>query len=141
METLTKLLLVVCAVILVGSSSCSLTKGRGIAEAAVTQFHSRYNAGQFHEIYVDTDEGFRKVTSEADLVALLEALRRKLGTVNQSNQGGWRVNATTTGTMVSLGYNVDFSEGKGTEEFVFHVSGDKAMLFNYHVNSPLLITK
>jgi hypothetical protein len=136
-----KLILVVCAGILVGSSSCSLTKGKGIAEAAVTQFHSRYNAGQFHEIYVETDEGFKKTTSEADLVTMLEALHRKLGTVNQSNQGGWGVNATTTGTMVTLGYDVDFSEGKGTEQFVFHVSGDKAMLYNYHVNSALLITK
>lgn len=143
MRTLTnrKLILVLCTVMLLGSSSCSLTKGKGIAEAAVTQFHNRYNAGQFHEIYTETDEGFKKATSEVDLVALLEALRRKLGAVTQSKQGGWGVKATATGTMVTLGYDVDFSEGKGTEQFVFHVSGAKAMLFNYHVNSPLLITK
>jgi hypothetical protein len=141
-RTSRKLILgVVAAMILVGSSSCSLTKGKGIAEAAVTQFHNRYNAGQFHEIYIETDEGFKKTTSEADLVAMFEALRRKLGTVNKSNQAGWGVNATPMGTMVNLGYDVDFSEGKGTEQFVFRVTGDKAMLYNYHVNSPLLITK
>jgi hypothetical protein len=51
------------------------------------------------------------------------------------------VNATPTGKLVTLAYDVEFSEGKGTEQFVFHVSGDKAFLFNYNVNSPLLITK
>ncbi|MFN2531483.1 MAG: hypothetical protein ABR555_09320 [Pyrinomonadaceae bacterium] len=51
------------------------------------------------------------------------------------------MNATTTGTYVSLAYAVEFSEGKGTEQFVFRVSGDKALLFNYNVNSPLLIIK
>ena len=50
------------------------------------------------------------------------------------------MNATTGGAMVSLAYEVEFSEGKGTE-FVLTVTGDKALLFNYNVNSPLLITK
>jgi hypothetical protein len=51
------------------------------------------------------------------------------------------VNATPAGTMVTLVYDVDFSEGKGTEQFVFRINDEKALLFNYNVNSPLLITK
>ena len=105
------------------------------------QFHNQFNAGQFSEIYNHADEDFRKSASEANFVALLEALRRKLGTVKQANQTGWHVNATPTGTMVMIGYEVEFSEGKGTEQFVFRVSGNKALLYNFHVNSPLLITK
>ncbi len=42
---------------------------------------------------------------------------------------------------VTLTYDVEYSEGKGTEQFIFQVRGDKALLFNYNVNSPLLITK
>ena len=72
---------------------------------------------------------------------MFEAVRRKLGTVKNSKETGWHVNATTGGAMVSLAYEVEFSEGKGTEQFVFTVTGDKALLFNYNVNSPLLITK
>ena len=123
------------------SSSCSLTKGKGIAEASVERFHSQYNAGRFSEIYSQADDQFKKSTTEADFMALLTALNRKLGTVKQSSQAGWGVNATPMGTMATLNYEVDFSEGKGTEQFVFHISGDKAMLVGYHVNSPLLITK
>ena len=133
-------LMVVIAVLATGSS-CSFTKGKGMAEAAVAQFHNQYNAGQFQEIYAQADEEFKKSASEADFVSLLEALRRKLGTVGKAEQAGWNVHATPMGTMVALGYNVEFSEGKGAEQFVFRVSGDKAMLYNYNVNSPLLITK
>jgi len=122
-------------------SSCSLTKGKEMGERAVDQFHNQFNAGQYHEIYTQSDEGFRKSTSEADTVALFEAVRRKLGTVKNANQTTWHVNTTPTGTVITLAYDVEYSEGKGIEQFVFQVRGDKALLFNYNVNSSLLITK
>ncbi len=136
-----KLGLFILIALLVICNSCSLTKGKGIAEAAVAQFHSQYNAEQFREIYAQADNEFKKSASETDFVTLLEALHRKLGTVKQSNETGWGVNATPLGTMATLAYEVEFSEGKGTEQFVFHISGDKATLYHYNVNSPLLITK
>jgi hypothetical protein len=134
-------LLLLLALLLAASTSCSLTKGKGIAEAAVVQFHNQFNAGQFHEIYAQTDEGFKKGTNEADLVELFEAVHRKLGTVNQANPAGWGVNTTPSGTMATLSYEVEFSEGKGQEEFVFHIEGNKALLYHYNINSPLLITR
>ena len=143
-ETRRKFCFAMLAVLLIVGSSCSLTgltKVKGIAEAAVAQFHEQFNAGQFREIYGQAHEEFRKSTSEADFVPVLEAVRRKLGTVKHAEQAGWNVNATTSGTQVTLGYNVEFSEGKGAEQFVFRISGDKALLLNYNVNSPLLITK
>ncbi len=135
------LLLTFMATLFVAVNSCSFTKGKSTSEQAVGKFHDQFNAGQFREIYAQSDEGFRKASSEADALALWEAVRRKLGTVKNSTQTRWHVNATPGGTMVSLAYDVEFTEGKGTEEFVFHMDGDKALLFNYHVNSPLLITK
>ena len=129
------------ASLLFTATSCSFTKGKSQAESAVAQFHSQYNSDQFHEIYNQADEGFRKSGDEASVVEYLEALRRKLGTVKTAKQTGWHVNATTAGTIVTLGYDVEFSEGKGTEHFVFRVSGDQALLYRYDVNSPLLITR
>ena len=139
--TQARLNLVLVALLLALVSACSLTKGKGIAEAAVVKFHDQFNAEQFHEIYEQTDDGFKKSVSEDDFVALLGAVHRKLGTVKQAHSAGWGVNATPTGTMATLTYDVDFSEGKGGEQFVFHISGDKAALYHYNVNSPLLITK
>lgn len=134
-------ILLLLAVLLAAGTSCSMAKGKNIAEAAVDGFHKQYNAGQFHEIYSQTDEGFKKGTTEADFILLIEAVHRKLGEVKQASPAGWGVNATPGGTIATLGYDVDFVEGKGTEQFVFRVVGDKALLFNYNVNSPLLITK
>jgi len=68
-------------------------------------------------------------------------VQRKLDTVKETHSSGWSVNTTTAGTMATLSYDVDFSEGKGREQFIFHISGDKALLYHYNVNSPLLITK
>jgi len=133
--------LVLVALLFGVGGACSLTKGKGIAEAAVVKFHDQFNAGQYHEIYGEADEGFKKSASEDDFIALLEAVRRKLGTVKQAHSAGWGVNATPAGTMATLSYDVDFSEGKGNEQFVFRVSGDKATLYHYNVNSPLLITR
>jgi len=134
-------LLVLFALLFAGSTSCSLTKGKGIAEAAVVQFHKQFNAEQFHDIYAQADDGFKKEVNEADLTELLQAVHRKLGTVKQANAASWGVNATPTGTMATLTYDVEFSEGKGREQFVYHVTGDKALLYHYNVNSPLLITR
>lgn len=123
------------------ATACSFTKGKQLAESGVAQFHDRFNAGDFHEIYSESDVAFQKWGDEAKVTEFLSAVHRKLGTVNDAHQTGWRVNATTDGTVVSLGYEVDFSEGKGTEEFAFLVKGDKALLYHYNVNSPLLITR
>jgi len=136
-----KLTIGIVAMLVLVNPACSLTKGKGIAEAAVVHFHEQYNAGKFREIYSQTDEGFKKATTEADFISLCEALQRKLGSVKNSTPAGWGVNATPTGTIATLGYDVDFTEGKGSEQFVFRISGDKALLYNYNVNSPLLITK
>ena len=136
-----KLKPIVVVSLLLAVGACSLAKGKGIAEAAVVRFHDQFNAGKFHDIYSETDSEFKKVSTEAEFVALLEAVRRKLGTVKQSRQAGWHVNTTPMGTVATLSYDVEFGEGKGTETFVFHISGNKAALRGYNVNSPLLITK
>lgn len=121
--------------------SCGVKKGKENAERAVERFHNQLNAGQFQEIYAESDEAFKKAATEEQVNQLFDAVRRKLGTVKFAKLTGWHVNATTGGTAVTLGYDVDFSEGKGTEQFVYHISGDKTTLLNYNVNSPLLLTK
>jgi len=107
----------------------------------VAEFHSQYNSGNFHEIYVQADEGFQKSGKEADFQTYLEAMRRKLGTVKEATRAATNINTTPSGTFVTLNYNVNFSEGKGSEQFVFRISGDKALLYSFNVNSPLLITR
>lgn len=123
------------------TASCSLTKGKEQAERAVEKFHQQFNAGQYQEIYQQSDDKLKEAVTEAEFVQLLEAIRRKLGTAGNSTQTGWRVNVTTMGTIATVGYDIQFSEGKGVEQFSFLINGDQANLLRYDVNSPLLITK
>jgi Protein of unknown function (DUF4019) len=141
LEEKRKLFPIMIAVLLFTSSGCGLTKGKANAEAAVKHFHDQFNVGQFSAMYGEASDEFKKATSEADFTALLQAVHRKLGTVKQSNPAGWGVNVTSMGTMATLSYEVEFSDAKGTETFVFRISDNKARLVNYNINSADLITK
>ncbi|HJP92132.1 MAG TPA: hypothetical protein VJ875_09270 [Pyrinomonadaceae bacterium] len=123
------------------ASSCAFAKHRETAEKAVDTFHNQLNAGQFQEIYAHSGDEFKKAVSEADAVALFDAVHRKLGMVKQANSTSWRVGTAPFGAMTVLAYDVEFTEGKGTEQFVFQMKDNKALLVNYNINSPLLITK
>ena len=121
--------------------SCSLTKGKEQGERAVEKFHQQFNAGQYTEIYQQGNDKFKEVVAEAEFIEFVGAVRRKLGTVENATQAGWNVNATQMGTVVTLGYETKFSDGKGNEQFSFLISGEQASLLRYDVNSPLLITR
>ena len=120
-------------VLIAFTSSCSIGKGKELGEGGVAQFHARFNADQYKEIYAQADEAFRKAAVETDAVDLFAAIHKKYGAVKQATQNGWNVSSTPQGTMVSLEYNTEFTEGTATEKFVFRVNDDKATLFNYNV--------
>jgi len=107
-----------------------MLKNKDIADPSVEPFHSQFNAKQFSEIYDQADEEFKKSVTKEELTELLTAVHRKLGTVVKSSKTSWHVNSTPFGSTVSLSYDVEFSEGKGTEQFVYSVRGDKASLYN-----------
>jgi len=134
-------LLLLSTLALAVTNSCSLTKSKEIAEAAVKRFHDQFNAGKYADIYSDSDEQFKKVATEQDLADLLQAVQRKLGTVKDVKGSSWGVNTTTSGIMANLSYDTDFTEGRAAEEFVFHITGNQAKLVRYNINSPLLITR
>lgn len=136
--------LAVFTALLVVVSSCvfpNFTQSKKMAEVAVEQFHGYYNAGQFSEVYSQTAKEFKTLHSDTEIASFLELLRLKLGLVKLANQINWRVKATTSGTTVTLDYDVEFSNGKAIEEFVFQLEDSKAMLLGYEVESPLLSTK
>ena len=120
------------------TASCSLTKGKEQGERAVEQFHQQFNDGQYEIIYRQGDKKFQEAVVESEFKEFLEAVRRKLGTVEKATATGWQVNATPMGTVVSLAYETQFSDGKAFEQFSFLVSGEQATLLRYDINSPLL---
>jgi len=123
-------------------SSCGYSDDTAAAEAGVATFHSQLNSAQLHAIYEGADDAFRKATTEPDFDAFMNAVRRKLGDVQQSQITNYRVGYFTgQGTVVTLVYQTQFAGGSGTEEFAWHIEDKRAYLVRYNVNSNALVLK
>jgi hypothetical protein len=123
-------------------ASCGVRKDLQAAEEAVTEFHIQLDSEQYPAIYSATGDGFRKATSEADFTNLLQAIHRKLGTVQNSQRQNFRVNFDAgMGEVVTLRYNTTFSDGSGSEEFLWQIRGSQPVLLGYHINSNALVLK
>ena len=54
--------------------ACSLLAGKEVAERSVEQFHMRYDAKQFHEIYINAHDQFSDVDSEENMAEFFDAI-------------------------------------------------------------------
>jgi hypothetical protein len=112
-----------------------------ITERAVFQFHQRLNERDYHEIYHKTHYAFKNSMSESHAVALFEDLFLKLGTIKKSNQKEWSVYYSPDGAMLSITYDTEFTRAKATEQFVWRLGDNEATLYQYSINSPLVVTR
>jgi hypothetical protein len=123
-------------------TSCGLVEGKDTAEKAVVLFHEQFNAESYNDMYTAADADFRRATTLADLTQLFQAVHRKLGLFTTAEQTNSNVFASTGApTTVTLVYTSQFADGKATEQFKFSISGSKAFLLAYNINSPTLILK
>lgn len=111
-------------------------------EQSVLEFRSQLDSEHYHAIYTGADDGLRKGANEQDFTALMQAVHRKLGHVQESHllsrSEEW---ATGVGRLVTLVYDTKFAGGSGTEQFVWHIRDNRALLFEYRLNSNEMITK
>ena len=111
------------------------------ASAAVLQFHSQLDNQDYLSIYSKADQRFRAASKLDDFTALMTAVHKKLGTVQQSSRQGFFVNYNTSGTTIRLTYATKFADGDADKEFVWTKQGDSFLLLRYHINSNALVTK
>ena len=122
-------------------AGCSMSADTSSAEEAVPKFHGMLDAARFDDIYAQSADAMKSASSQADFVALLEAVHRKLGNTKSSTKTSWGVNYQTSGTWVTLVYKTVYDSGDAQEQFVFLVKDKSALLAGYHVNSNALILK
>jgi Protein of unknown function (DUF4019) len=123
------------------TAGCSVAADTAAAEAGVPAFHALVDAGKFEQIYEQSSDDLKKVSTPQDFTALLEAVHRKLGNTRSSEKQGWTINYHTSGTFVTLTYKTMYTEGEAAEQFVFRMQGKSATLAGYHINSNALILK
>jgi hypothetical protein len=127
---------------LVLSSCQSVAANTALAKDAVTQFHAQLDAEEYASLYAAADPKLHQAATEADFTRLLQAVHHKLGTVRQSNLRTWNASwYAGSGTTVTLVYDTTFSAGSGTEQFTWHIGGNRATLYGYHINSTDLLVK
>lgn len=127
--------------ILLFMPGCSANNAKKAAEAGVITFHSQLNAAQYHDIYSRASEEFQKSGTEPELTDFFATVHKKLGQVKDAREQRFFVNFSTGGTAVTLTYQTHFDGGQATEQFVWKVSDNKPILFNYRIDSRALITK
>lgn len=116
-------------------SACSASKDVDLAQAAVAQFRELVAAKKFEQIYSDASDDLKKSTTEQSLTRLLEAVDRKLGAFKSAQSNGWNVNYSATVTSVTMKFKTQFERGAGVETFAYRVTGGKALLAGYHIDS------
>ena len=131
-------------VMVVGFLLCSCTSTIGdvtSARNAVVHFHQELDKEKYAEMYAEAAPELRKATTQEDFLALMSAVHRKLGMVQDATQTRFNVNWTTSGTRVELHYQTKFSGGNAAEVFTWKTGGDHSTVMGYHINSNALITK
>lgn len=135
-------LVALCVATMLLGSCGSATKSLDLAEQNVQVFHAQLDTEQYDAVYAASDEKLQQTTTESDFVKFLGAVHRKLGKVQEANLRNTGVAwFSGQGATVTLVYQTKFTEGSGTEQFVWHVKDNGAVLYGYHINSNELITK
>ncbi len=118
-----------------------ITRAKDVAADAMDQFHERFNAGDFDKIYDTADADFQRASGRSEFLKFSAAVHRKLGDYKKCENTGWNVNSANSDTSVTLHYKTTFTKGTGDEEFIYKVSGSRATLRGYHINSTTLVTE
>lgn len=120
-------------------AACSMSADTQLADQEVPKFHASLNDGGFDALYDAGANELKTAATKQDFVKLLEAVHRKLGNVEKTEKTGWNVNYDTRGTFVTLTYTTNFTRGSGSEQFVYRLEKNRALLVGYHINSNALI--
>jgi hypothetical protein len=122
-------------------AGCSIGKDLSAADQAIAAFHKSVDAGEFEQIYDASTQDIKDTTSKPAFTQLLAAIHARLGQFKSGKRESWNDNHGTSGHVVSITYAAIYEKGAASEEFVYRIEQDRAVLAGYHVKSNVLITQ
>jgi hypothetical protein len=126
--------------VLVFLAGCGAANNTAIAKGASSEFHQRFNSAQDAAIYDAADLAFKKSANRDTVEKMFARIRRKMGPCTESNATSYFYNISTDGSFVELKYETKCGAGILEETFRWHMVNNRAELFNYNAQSPLLLT-
>ena len=133
--------LVLLAAALLLSGCADTINGKSVAEPEVARFHEKLKARDFEGLYESTSAEFKEAAPKARILALFEAIDRKLGDPQGTKQVNWNVSTYNLVTTVVLVYSTRYQEGEATETFTFRVKDNTAELLGYDIASLDMLIK
>jgi hypothetical protein len=119
--------------------SCSSKEQIDAVKAGIAHFRKQMAAKQFDQIYAESSDGMKRVTTADALTQFLAAVDRKLGLAKSEKERSWSVSYGTGGTTVTYALETQYERGSALETFYFSIVGGKAILNGYHIESKELI--
>jgi hypothetical protein len=104
-----------------------------LVEHAVDLFHSQLDSEDYLAIYQAAGANMKEATSESDFVNFMQDVHRTLGSVQNSVQKGTTFELAQ-GT-IRINYDTTFAGGTAREQFVWGFKDDKAILYDYRIDS------
>ncbi|MBV9929753.1 MAG: DUF4019 domain-containing protein [Alphaproteobacteria bacterium] len=120
-------------------AGCSMKADMDAGSKAIAAFHRDVDAGQYQKVWAESATDMKGSTPADRLAALLDAVHRKLGRFRSGSQVGFNDNVSGAGHTLSVTYEARYEKGAATEQFVFRMDGNRALLAGYHINSDALI--
>lgn len=97
------------------------------AASAITLFHVRLDQRNYRGVYAMTDETFRAATSEAELTAMLTALRERVGRSTSVDELSYEFVDSPPDVQITYVVEATFESGTLIETFVWRVTRDETV--------------
>ena len=119
-----------------GLTGCGLAKDSKVAETEAERFHQRWNANEFQAVFDDAHADFRSAQPAEKMVGTLQGVKKHYGQLTSTKRRSWGFHSDKGVTEVTLTYDSAYDHAAAIEEFVFRMTGEKALLLSYDIASP-----
>lgn len=126
----------IAAAFLFGITGCGVAKNTKVAEAEVERFHQHWNANEFQAVFDEGHVGLRTAQPAERLIATLERVKKTYGNLQSSTKRSWGFHSDNGQNDIRLSYDSAYEHGAAVEQFVYRMTGDRALLLTYDIMSP-----
>jgi hypothetical protein len=113
-------------------ANCAAANDNASALEGIEQFHNRFNKQEFSEIYNESDSAVKTAMSKEEFIESMKAMREGQGRVIKTEVLATGYDSSPDARSVKILMLVTFEKGQAKEEFLYHITGDKAFLAGYH---------
>ena len=117
-------------------SGCGVAKNTKVAEAEVERFHQHWNANEFQAVFDEGHMQLRAAQPVEQFTATIERVKKNYGQLTTSTKRSWGFNSDNGVTDIKLSYDSAYEHGAAVEEFVYRMTGEKALLVSYDIMKP-----